>query len=1109
MIYVKLTTDAEDTVEVTVTVTATTATALEKGKEVSLEIEDDGLYFYTFKAPNYGLYTFESVVATVEGGNHTLSASTYSEVSSSYLTGSFGRTVGSDFYAEKIMATGEEIIFALQANGTYENKTKAVIKVNEVEPIEFHDKEISLEPGESQWIKFTAKYEDTYTFSWNDDSTAVVYASATLKENMDYYSSYSRNTEEKLIGGSNLYFKVCNNSTTDKARIQFTVKSATPEIPTDSFNMEENEVKKFKYVVEEEGRYVVHITTANDEQSVSSTINGSYCYDGYEFYGKVGETYVFVITAQTKAAVTLKVEQIVPETFTDAVVKLKAGESKWYEYVVPHAGRYNAKVTDKDGKDSEANVTYREDDMEYSFIDISNLNGDWFEMGQSIFVKVENETEEEISVKVAIEQIVITDLVYGADLTSVSMMKDEEKWYRFRADEDAYYTFTVNVPSGMTVRRYTNDSDTYGSLYDGTNFVKKNVWYDIKVTSSVEVANVADAPVTKLGVVKESFLTIKEKEELSVTAKDGQTVYVKFEVPATDYYSMIVKELPEDVNSVTIAPRNADYSLAGGTYNANSRYMQASYTIGTTMYYAVTLDFEPEKEDDTKTIKLYIDRIAPATLENSVEVTVNKGMKSWFVFKAPEDGRYTFTDNASTVYATYDVCEDNVKSNPNYTGVTFPEEYVLYEGDELYLAAYYTAAKDGAELPASATFTVTVKKATAKEINSSSFKDTMEPNSINWYSYKASALDQYNFAFKKVTGSGDSAVTTDISVDVHSEIIYPSFRTGTTYSDFMYKGEVVYFCVENTSSEKADFLVEVQTAAKETLNINDATVVKFDEAGYKWLSATINQTGWYTIARTDDGSLDYSFYLYNGSADEIQYIYNGYYVYYLEAGNVLVRLYGQENASTTIEVQKVATFNSEEEYEVVRTEEGYGYTYVECKLSNSGYYYVTRMDGGIAPSWVYYRTVSDYDASISDSGYSTGMGVRFQGDSVLFSVYGEQGSSTTLKVCAYESYSITNGGTISSGSGKEVELEYYEGVYYTFTAPADGYYDFYCDSTNFSRGSYCELYRMDGTRKATAGGSYGNYYYDGLYLEKGEQLRYLVRGYNWGSLEATVYVIQD
>lgn len=1102
MIYVKLTSTSEETVEVTVTVTATTATALEKGKEVNLEIEDGGMYFYTFKAPNYGLYTFESVVATVEGGNHNLEAHTYSEISSSYEIGSFGSVEGSDFYAEKIMATGEEIIFAVNATnelGEDKPKTKAVIKVNEVTPIEFHDKEISLEPGEKQWIKFTAKYEDTYTFSWNDDSTAVVYASATLKENMQSNGTYSRNTEEKMVGGSNLYFKVCNNSTTEKARIQFTVKSATPEIPTDSFNMEENEVKKFKYVVEEEGRYVVSIATATEEQSVSVTMNGSSCYDGDEFYAKVGETYVFVVTATTKAGVTLKVEQIVPETFTDAVVKMKAGETRWYEYVVPHAGRYNATVTDKDGKDSDANVTYREDDMEDDFNDISNLNGDWFEMGQSIFVKVSNETEEELSVKVAIEQIAIEDLAYSEELKLVSLKKDEEKWFRFRADEDAYYTFTVNRGEGMSVRRYQNDRDSYSTWYDGTNtyFIKKGVWYDIKVTGTVEVADGAEAPVTKLGVVKESFLTFTEKTDLEVTAKNGVTVYAKFDAPATDFYSMIVKELPENV-TVTIN---------GTTYNENSRYLQASYIIGKTYYYEITLNFTPEKEDETKTVKLYIDRIAPATLENSVEVTVNKGMKSWFVFKAPETGRYTFTDSCSTVYATYDVCEDNVKADPEYTGVSFPEEYVLYEGDELYIATYYTAAKDATELPASATVNIKVKKAEAKAINSASFKDTMEPNSINWYSYTASNLDNYKFAFKKVTGSGDTAVTTDISVDVHSEIIYDRDDWGTTYEEFMEKGDVVYFCVENTSNEKADFQVVV-TTPKELLNMNDATVIEYTESGTKWLYAEIGTTGWYTINRINSGS-SHSFTMYNNGKDNVDYIYSGTDVYYLEKGSILVEAYGASGSTVTLNIQKVATFNAEEEYEVVRTEDGYGYTYVECKISNAGYYRVTRNDNGeYAPSSVYYRVGTSGDSYISN-GSDNSLGVKFQGDSVLFRVYGNKDSSTTLKVYADTTYSVTNSGTILSGIGRSVDLDSYEGEYYTFTAPVSGYYDLYCESTDSYNGSYCEIYNMDGTQKLSSSGYGGDYYYSEMYLEKGEQIRYLVRGYGWNRLEATVYIVQS
>ena len=558
---------------------------------------------------------------------------------------------------------------------------------------------------------------------------------------------------------------------------------------------------------------------------------------------------------------------------------------------------------------------------------------------------------------------------------------------------------------------------------------------------------------------------------------------------------MIAKELPEGV-TVKVTPRGKNPV----NFGADNLYSQDSFTIGQTQYYRIDVTVptgDPEKTEDNKTVKLRMDRLVPAEMvNNSIEVTVNKGMRTWFKFTVPEDGRYTFSDNSTTVDVRCYVSKYNMVSNPS--SVSLPAEYVLYEGDVIYLGAYYTDALEG-EVPASATFTVSVKKAVATAITGNGFSAVMEPNSDNWYSFTASNIDQYKLTFKEVVGEA----STDVSVRVYDSIIVDSYYTTSAYDAFMTKGETIYFRYKNNSNEQRNFQVTIESPSKSDLNLNGSVTVTYADAesGYKWLQANVAESGYYTVKRIDGNNTVYSAYILHGSNAEENYISTSESVLYLEAGRVLVRIDGYVGDSVTIEMHKVATFNPEGEYEV--TLDKNGYTYVACKINRSGKYYINKTNGGYAPDYVSYKNIGDYYSSIGTGTYDAGM--RFQGDNILFRISGDAGDSVILNVYRNTTYTVSSKGAISSGNKVNVSLDSYEAVYYTFTAPEAGYYDFWSEG---SADTYGEWYDVEGMMISSDddGGASFNYEED-IWLEKGEQIKYLVRGSGWGEVENTTVCV--
>ncbi len=1097
VLYIKLTTSATTAANVTVSVSKTTATELISGTAASLKVVNNGLYFYRFTAPSYGLYTFESnVTVDKEKGNHTLRARIYEGISSASSYESFGQAEDSDFYGEVELYAGEEIIFGVYPNNAFDGETTASVVINKVEPVAIDGTQVTLKPGERKWFKYTANSDDYYTFSWNTDTTAsVVYG-----KELGTTGSIANGTSVSMLNGDTVYFKASNAYNAD-ADTTLTLKAAPMRtmLPDGSFTLKASESQNYKYVVEKAGRYQVTYSVKEEDANISVFCNYSNITSGYEFVGAVGQTIPFTVTAGEKdATVTVTVKLIEPKTLTDEAFTVKPGEYQWFAFEVPATERYTVKVTDGEGNSLVSSLYYVRKMTDTYLYAGSNLDGDWLVKGNQYYFGLRNTSDKEISAKLLVKQLTPEILTAGEAQKSAELKAGEEKWFRFKAAETGIYTYDVEIPSGVSVAYFENASNSVHYMYGAMKVtMKKDTWYDFKISNSGS----AEAVTAKIGVVKEAVQEWKEKTDLTVTAASGAVQYAEFLVPSTGYYAITAKEIPEGVTvSVTDSEGN------NLSFSESKLYEYVLYEIGEKEVYNIRLNFSSDDAAATKTVKLAIEKIVPVELVSSVNLSVAKGMKTWATFTVPETARYTFSDNSTDAEIQYSLYKDNMSNSPE--DGFLPKEAVLKKGEVYYLALYYNTAKAGKETPATAAFTLTVGEIEPKALSVGVFKDTLEAESVNWYSFTAPANNgYYDFHFEETEGTSDGADASDYVVEVYDTPI-GAYESHSSTGEIMYMGETIYFRAVNNTTEKKDFRITVSADTVEAapLNIGGVTQVSFTEAGTYWFKGTLSEGAYYWVSYVNEENTGVdSVAVWHGRNDYEAVPKNTPGVVYLSEGEVLFRVITQANRSTSITIKKVDTFVPDVDYTFTLDRDGYNF--VQCKIDEFGQYRVSRKDiTGVSDvySYLYYR--GDRYNSVNDGSNITDT-YRFEGDYALIGIVGNKGDSTTLKMYTSTDYSLSYRGELSYDEPVTASLAAQEAALFTFTAPEYGYYEFEITDSSASQ-QYMYLYKENGTYYGMVlnGKKYEPVY--SLPMQKGDVMSILVFEKNWNALDFTITATQ-
>lgn len=907
VIYIRLTTDTvDDVANVSVSVKATTATVLTEGTAQALTVEDGGLYFFTFTAPSYGLYTIQSQVAEGEGAKHILRAREYSAVNTNSSLGYIGNSKKSyDFYVERMFDAGEEIIFAVSSNNVTDTKTTANIIVNKVTPTVLPTESVTLKAAEAVWYKYTATCDDTFKFAWNEDSTANVYYSKTWKASIGN-TMYNGSTMT-LSEGDTVYFKV-NNGTNAETTIKFNVTSATPDLPTKAFTVKAGETNTYKYVVSKAARYKVTYSAAEEDAYVdvswSSSDDSGYIGNGEEVvFDEVGKTIIFSVYSDSDATVTMKVQRIVPVEYTDSTMTVKANDATWVEYVVPATGRYSVALTAEDGTGTSVTGRYNMDILSTSTSAISGMNERWLTKGQTYYIRLQNTAAEDAKVKLSIKAIEATELVIGAEPLKISLNEGDVKWYKVTFAETAYYNFTVEKPANVTMDLYKKENNGYFTLYEGVKEYNKNDSYLIKVARGTD--GVEGAKEATLGVAKEEVLELTVGADLTVTTNKEKPKYVVFTAPSAGYYGIRLKDIPEGVTVSTTGLNLSDTNV----------YVADDYNLAEKRVFGVSLLLETEDATATKSVKLSVEKIVPQVLTNTMDISVDKGVRAWFEFVAPEDGRYTFSTDSSTVNVKYTSYVGNI-SDTEYDNDILPVQYAMSEGTKYIFAVYYdSVVAPATEVPASASFKVSVDKLEPAVIAEDA-TNTVAAESEVWYAYTPTTTGEYVFDFKEVTvttegigtGDGEDIVETAYnSVYFYNNIISGYSKSGSSISVILAEGNTVYFRVVNDTETQKNIKMSVANEAIETITEGVSKEIAFTEYGEKWLAFKASEIGNYSIQRTDAVSVSSVYYYRNpnggsgtsvsaGSARKVS----------LEAGEYLfIKISGEAGASTTILIENI------------------------------------------------------------------------------------------------------------------------------------------------------------------------------------------------------------
>ena len=886
VVYIKLTTDntTDDNATVNVLVTKRTATAIEAGKSQELTVANDGLYFYEFTAPSYGVYVFESkVTANKDGkGTHKLVADQYAAVKNTNPSESGWASAyaysENDFYKEVKLSAGEKKIFAVKPTNTVPDvesnavTTKANISVTKVVAETLPSEEIVIpkdSKGTAKWYKFTATADDTYTIKTDVTSgTPTVTNGASLDANIG-----STAASQDLTKGQTLFFKVVA-TTNDETKLKITLtgkKSSIQEIPAGAFEIKGGDTVTYKYTVKKAGRYKVDFKSNTEGVTASAAYQGETAFysiagdsltSGKELiFSTVGATYYFNVetsnTDPTKtASVELHVTEIQPAALDANGVKVGAGESKWVTYTVPAAGRYTFEATYGDPKADASAFVKNYDGLAFETDhSYDRYNEDWLKVGKVLYFNVTNTTAAEITVKLEIKAI-DGEAVTAGTAKTVALTKAGEtktKWFKFTADADMYYSFDVENATGMNTSwyYYVPNSD---NTYSGDKELKAGETVLIKMTRTDSAeAESLDATLT---ITKRTYTTLKEKEDLTITVKNGDSRYIEFTPSKTGYYEFYVKDVPSGVNVTS-----DQYDL--NTYD----YIVMNCTIAQKVHFQIGAKFTPANADETKSFTLYAKEVTPAELTSEAEVSVAKNHKAWFTFTAPDDGVYKFSDNSTVADVKYEYCDENAYTNT----YLMDKEYAMRKGDKLTFAVSYSnikASSTATEIPANTTFKLSVTKVepivlaldTELEVGFTA-EEITAGTTTKYIAFKAPKTGAYKFTKTAVSGSL-TAQYTSTEEEISSSIENCLIKEGTTE----------FIKITATSPATAKILVEDKL---ETIAVNQEKLVELTAGEKRYFKFTAPSTGTYKFFSTNaENPSDYhdSYgYLYNDMLKELTY----------------------------------------------------------------------------------------------------------------------------------------------------------------------------------------------------------------------------------------------
>lgn len=819
VIYIKLTDTTGAEVKANVLVTKAVATKITEGTEVDLTVANNGVYYYEFTAPSYGLYVFESkVTENATGDTHSLVADAYSSVNdySPYYNWESANTYSTnDFYKEHKMLAGQKVIFAVKPSANVSDAaitTNAKISVKKVTPTDIPAEITFAEntKGATQWYKFKATVDDTYTITVSDTTgLPEVKCGATIDE----CGTVNISEPQTLSVGDVLYFKVVNTAAT-AAKLKLSVKgtvSEITEIPAEAFEVAANETVTFKYTPTATGRYVVNYESKTEGVTATVQVNDNYTREiknpgnGQDILLQMGRTYYFDVTTSNtdntkKASVTLSVSELVPADLSDSDITLKSGESKWFKYTVPATGRY---IYTKTGDcDIEYYTSLKNDDTDT--IGETAMFEVVVTKGTVRYIKITNNTGADATCKLSISKITPEALP-----AEVALKAGDVKYYAYTVPEDGYYAYSCEY----TGEGYVNtdcwlNNNSYVT-YMPAEFKKGDVIL-------LKISAIGGDGTAKPSIQKAATQELKVGEALEVELKNGVNSYIKFTPSKSAKYAFRLKNLPDGVTvysggELAVVHPDVEY------------YCQRNCTIPNIYYFYL---YSPDIETESKKVKLCVEEVVSGTITEAaaVDVTLDKYNKAYYTFTAPVDGRYVFDYTSDKIEVVCDMYEDSdLDDTHNYSSKRqLPLEKAIKAGESVTIRVYYNALKEGAtEADITTPFKLSVKAIPTVAIADNKATKEMEVGETTWYTYTAPATAEYTF---------------DLGNENMSAYIYKSIAEeyynyyGNKITMRIQKGKTVAYKVTNSTSEKQTVNITVTQSALPQLTVGTPLTVEFTQA---------------------------------------------------------------------------------------------------------------------------------------------------------------------------------------------------------------------------------------------------------------------------------------
>lgn len=618
--------------------------------------------------------------------------------------------------------------------------------------------------------------------------------------------------------------------------------------------------------------------------------------------------------------------------------------------------------------------------------------------------------------------------------TPVTVNKGEEKWFVFTAPETGDYTFkSEGATAAVKADYYTSiqaqtASETFVPGADSKDFAStKTLTKDS--TIAIRVYTDEETATANISVAPKANEQLDLNTPKMVNVKKGETQWFTFPVTADGLYSF-------DISGAS----TIRYYKNGITENISSR--NAELEAGDVVYICVTAPsgntglVGAGEAADTVAITIKVTKLEASliTAGTPATMTLSDNSEHWFVFTAPEYGRYTFS---TAVTANAEGESHSISSVGRYNKVCgnltssfgTSAEKVLKAGEEVVLkVTANTVATTGVTTSAS----ITVEKVNFEAFTSEASL-ALGKDAVKWYSFTAPKDATYTFKKDVTAGSVDIYVADSIANNF-AAVSFDSIGYTLT------AGKTKYFKVVQTSGDTASegkITVSVPTATEFT---ETATATLTKDAS-QWFKFTAPKTARYTVAASVvEENTDVVVELYDSLEGSDLLIYEegnffnaGKTVYFKLTTTA-------DTATTTLSVKPIVaaelTAGTPADVTVkAGTDKWYKFT----APANGRYEMSFTLKEG--SSGIQTDVYTD-NAQTNNYGFPNKEHLK-SGDTYYIRVYT---SETTDQSGQLEVKAIPVAGTLSLAEQTNVALAKDETKWYTFTAPETGIYYFSTDA---------------------------------------------------------------